>query len=59
MVVALGSAAGGAVPLPGASLAVDTAIVMREVEFSLDDKTSKENVRSLEIAVEYLKGNLS
>ncbi|XP_060578232.1 T-cell-specific guanine nucleotide triphosphate-binding protein 2-like [Ruditapes philippinarum] len=64
LVVALGSAAGGAVPLPGTSLAVDAAIVMGEVEFykqqfGLNDKSLHENARSLEIDVENLKERLN
>ncbi|XP_060608675.1 interferon-inducible GTPase 1-like [Ruditapes philippinarum] len=64
MIVALGSAAGGAVPVPGVSLAVDTAIVMGEVkfykqQFGLNDDSLQENAHSLEITVESLKERLN
>ncbi|XP_060578233.1 interferon-inducible GTPase 5-like [Ruditapes philippinarum] len=64
MVVALNSAVGAAVPLPGVSAVIDTAIIIGEVkfykqQFGLDDKSLQENARLLEISVENLKEYLN
>lgn len=58
--VAIGSAAGAVLPIPGVGLAVDTAILLGEAneyrkQFGLDDKTLEENARALEITVDNLK----
>jgi predicted GTPase len=63
LVVALGSAAGGAVPVVGASLAIDTAIIVGEVifykqQFGLNDKSLKKTSNLLKLATDKLKGRL-
>ncbi|XP_060605949.1 interferon-inducible GTPase 5-like [Ruditapes philippinarum] len=63
MIVALGSALGGAVPMPGVSIAVDKEIIMHEVDFykqqfGLDDESLQKMSLALEIALENLKGRL-
>lgn len=61
--VAIASAAGAAVPIPGVGLAVDVAILLGEAheyrkQFGLDDKTLEENARALESTVDRLKKDL-
>ncbi|XP_060578227.1 T-cell-specific guanine nucleotide triphosphate-binding protein 2-like [Ruditapes philippinarum] len=63
LIVALGSAAGGTVPMPGASLAVDTAIIMKEVDiykqqFGINDESLKKTASSLKQAFDNVKGGL-
>ncbi|XP_060567231.1 interferon-inducible GTPase 5-like [Ruditapes philippinarum] len=63
MKVAIVSAIGGAVPLPGVGLVVDLSIFIEEIHFyrkqlGLDDDSLQEIARSLDTTVEHLKVDL-